>query len=326
MSTLFAKLFDTSMMLHGHCYLWNDSLVYLHVISDLVIAASYFTIPVALVILVRKRPDLHFNYMFIFFALFIFACGATHIIAIYNVWNGAYWLSGSMKALTAVASVVTAILVWPLLPKALALPSNEQLLILNERLRLEAEANKRLSARLESMIREREMQATRDPLTSLRNRRGFEERWGEEVAVARRTGSSLMVMMIDLDNFKRINDKHGHAVGDLVLQSVSAVMVKSLRAYDIPARFGGEEFVIALPNTNFDEGCNVAERLRAEISASQVQLDDGATLSVTCSIGLTQHRLERNLDLTLRDADKLLYEAKAAGRNVVKARTDLPLV
>jgi two-component system, NarL family, sensor histidine kinase EvgS len=90
-----------------------------------------------LVYLIRKRQDLKFNYIFYLFALFILACGFTHLMAVYNVWNGAYWLSGAIKAVTAFASLGTAIAVWPLIPRALALPSTESLQILNERLEYE---------------------------------------------------------------------------------------------------------------------------------------------------------------------------------------------
>ena len=147
---------------HGHCYLWNDKLVALHVISDVLITLSYFTIPIALVYLVKKRDDLHFNYMFILFGVFIFACGLTHLVNIYNVWYGAYWLSGTIKLITAVASVGTAILVWPLVPKALALPSNETLRKVNVRLQEESERNlaqkqelEVLSHKLQNLVEER---------------------------------------------------------------------------------------------------------------------------------------------------------------------------
>ena len=111
MESFWDKLLGDSMPPHGHCYLWNDQLVALHVTSDAIITASYFTIPLALIYLVRKRDDLHFNYMFVLFGIFIFACGVTHVMNIYNVWHGAYWLSGIIKAITAVASLGTAILV-----------------------------------------------------------------------------------------------------------------------------------------------------------------------------------------------------------------------
>lgn len=155
-------LWGNKMPPHGHCYLWNDKLVALHVISDVLITLSYFTIPIALVYLVKKRDDLHFNYMFILFGVFIFACGLTHLVNIYNVWYGAYWLSGTIKLITAVASVGTAILVWPLVPKALALPSNETLRKVNVRLQEESERNlaqkqelEVLSHKLQNLVEER---------------------------------------------------------------------------------------------------------------------------------------------------------------------------
>lgn len=317
MDNFFSILFDTSMMPHGHCYLWNDNLVNLHVISDLLIAVSYFTIPVALTTLVRKREDLQFNYIFLFFALFIFACGATHVIAIYNVWNGAYWLSGTFKAIAAVASVVTAILVWPLIPKALALPSNASLISLNEKLIKEVQANQRLSAELEGLMLEREAQATHDPLTLLLNRRGFDERWVVDYAVAKRSGIPPLLLMVDLDHFKRVNDQYGHTVGDSVLLAVAGVMRDSLRVSDVLARFGGEEFVVVLPSTQLEEGLFVAERLRTDIERSTIQSENGDEISITCSIGLVEHPLDQPLNVGLKRADELLYQAKAAGRNRV---------
>lgn len=155
-------LLGPEMPPHGHCYLWNPDLVYLHVGSDLVITASYFTIPFALVYLVRRRDDLKFNALFYMFALFIFACGATHLMNIYNVWHGAYWLSGGVKLVTAVASLGTAIMVWPTIPKALAVPSNSQLLVLNQKMQQEIDIKEqkqqeveRLSADLTELVDQR---------------------------------------------------------------------------------------------------------------------------------------------------------------------------
>ncbi|GAB3372790.1 ATP-binding protein [Spongiibacter taiwanensis] len=162
MEGFWETLFGNKMPPHGHCYLWNDQLVALHVASDALITLSYFTIPIALVYLVKKRDDLSFNYMFILFGIFIFACGLTHLVNIYNVWYGAYWLSGGIKLITAAASVGTAILVWPLIPKALALPSNETLRQINTKLRAESERNiqqrkelEHLSDQLQASVDER---------------------------------------------------------------------------------------------------------------------------------------------------------------------------
>ncbi|MBQ0795135.1 ATP-binding protein [Zhongshania sp.] len=154
MSDLMNFLLGPEMPPHGHCYLWNEDLVLLHVFSDVLITLSYFTIPIALVYLVRNRDDLKFNFIFVMFAVFIFACGATHLINIFNVWYGAYWLSGIVKLITAIASVGTAIIVWPLIPKALALPSNQQLLDLNQKLRDEVADNVKQRAEVERLSKD----------------------------------------------------------------------------------------------------------------------------------------------------------------------------
>ena len=116
-----------SFMPHGMCYLWQPDLLFLHVVSDAFIALAYFTIPFALLWFVRKRKDLRFNWMFVCFAIFIIACGATHLMEIITVWNPVYWVSGMVKAITAAASVPTAFLLVKLLPDALRIPSPEAL-------------------------------------------------------------------------------------------------------------------------------------------------------------------------------------------------------
>lgn len=122
----FRTLFSSGdFMSHGYCYLWRPGLVWLHVISDLLIALAYFSIPFTLVYFIRKRKDVPFNWMFICFGTFILACGATHAMEVWNLWHADYWLSGGIKALTALASVPTAILLVLLVPQALALPSPE---------------------------------------------------------------------------------------------------------------------------------------------------------------------------------------------------------
>lgn len=115
-------------MPHGFCYLWNSKLVWLHVISDSLIALSYFAIPAVLLWFVKKRRDLPFNWMFLLFGIFIVACGMTHLMEVWNLWHGDYWLSGGIKAVTAAASVLTAVMLVRVTPKALALPGIGQLL------------------------------------------------------------------------------------------------------------------------------------------------------------------------------------------------------
>jgi two-component sensor histidine kinase len=120
---------------HGHCYLWVPELVWLHLGTDALIALAYYVMPLILISFVRKRPDLPFNWMFLMFGAFIIACGTTHVMSVWNVWYPTYWLSGGIKAGTAAVSLVTAGLLVPLVPKALALPSPAQLEALNGQLR-----------------------------------------------------------------------------------------------------------------------------------------------------------------------------------------------
>src|SRR5213078_586371 len=114
-------------MPHGHCYLWLPSLVWLHVLSDALIALAYTSIPFTLVYIVRKRRDVPFHWMFLCFGVFIIACGATHVMEIWTLWTPTYWLSGAIKAITAAASLPTAVLLIKLVPQALAIPTPQQL-------------------------------------------------------------------------------------------------------------------------------------------------------------------------------------------------------
>ena len=155
-------LTDSSLMPHGYCLKWDPTLVPLHVGSDTAIALSYYTIPAALFIFVRKREDLAYSWIFLLFATFILACGTTHIMEIWTLWQPSYGLEAVVKVVTAVASVVTAIMLWRLLPSAIALPSPAQLQDANTQL---GEANARLetvvakleeaNARLEREVAER---------------------------------------------------------------------------------------------------------------------------------------------------------------------------
>ncbi|AVH72594.1 EAL domain-containing protein [Nostoc sp. 'Lobaria pulmonaria (5183) cyanobiont'] len=129
---------------HGHCYLWKPELVGFHIVSDSLIALSYYSIPITLLYFVRKRQDLPFNWIFILFATFIVTCGTTHIMEIWTLWYPTYWLSGCLKAITAIVSLYTACELIPLIPKALALPSSAQLEAANRE--LEREISERQAA------------------------------------------------------------------------------------------------------------------------------------------------------------------------------------
>ena len=124
----FGNLFSSDgFMPHGYCYLWRPGLLWLHVVSDGLIALAYFSIPFTLIYFIRKRRDVPFNWIFMCFGSFILACGATHAMEVWTLWHATYWLSGGVKLITALASVSTAVLLIRLVPQALALPSPEAL-------------------------------------------------------------------------------------------------------------------------------------------------------------------------------------------------------
>lgn len=127
---------DGSFIPHGHCYLWKPELVSLHILSDSLIALAYFSIPLALIYFVRKREDLPFKSIMLLFGAFIISCGTTHLMEIWTLWHPAYWLSGLIKAITAFISVYTAIVLLPIIPQALALPSPAKLEQANHQLKL----------------------------------------------------------------------------------------------------------------------------------------------------------------------------------------------
>jgi signal transduction histidine kinase len=148
-------LFSSNFIPHGYCMRWNSSVVWLHVTSDTIITLAYYIIPLALIYFVRRRRDLVFDWMFVSFGVFILACGTTHLMGIITLWNPLYNLDGAIKAVTAVASIVTAIWLVKLIPQALRLPSPEQLQAeIDRRAGAEAEIRK-INSELEARVRER---------------------------------------------------------------------------------------------------------------------------------------------------------------------------
>jgi PAS domain S-box-containing protein len=141
-------------MPHGHCYLWRPALVWLHVISDALVALAYTSIPFTLLYFVRRRRDLPFHWMFLCFGMFIIACGTTHVMEVWTLWTPTYWLAGVIKGITAAASLPTAVLLIKLVPKALALPTPAQLARAHQDLQRAHEA-------LERRVQERTVELTR---------------------------------------------------------------------------------------------------------------------------------------------------------------------
>ena len=174
----------------------------------------------------------------------------------------------------------------------------------------------RLVTRAESRLREL---ACTDPLTQLRNRRFTMEVAQHEAAVFERGGRPLAILLGDIDHFKRINDRHGHAAGDAVLCAVAQVLREGVREVDHVARWGGEEFLVLLPATDVAEALRVAERLRAAVQALPESLWPGgaAQADVTLTIGVATLRRSETVEQALVRADRALYDGKQAGRNRV---------
>lgn len=171
------------------------------------------------------------------------------------------------------------------------------------------------NARLHEQIK---LVGLHDPLTGINNRRFFDQRIGEEVEWARRYHLPLSCLFIDLDHFKRVNDEHGHQAGDAVLVAVARLLGERLRSTDVLARFGGEEFVILLPNTSTRDAMEIAEQIRRRVAAQRFPLPSGEDVSLTLSIGVATLSLQSAIDSSkqlLEAADQAVYAAKLNGRN-----------
>jgi diguanylate cyclase (GGDEF)-like protein len=181
---------------------------------------------------------------------------------------------------------------------------------------------RRARRELEEKQKQLEEQSITDALTSLRNRRFFDERLAEEFRRAQRYSDPVSLMMIDLDNFKAVNDRHGHPAGDTVLREAAALIRGSIREPDICARYGGEEFAVILPKTHMSGALTVAERVWRELGQKVYRTggESGhADVQVTASIGIAFYPSKdiTGPDLLLKFADEALYNAKRAGRNTI---------
>ena len=182
-------LSSDSFLPHGYCLLWRQDLVALHLGSDALIALAYYSIPISLFYFVRRRRDLEFKWVFLFFAAFIFACGTTHLFGVVTLWQPAYGVEGVVKAFTALISVATALAVWPLLPKALALPSPSQLAAVNLELRTAQQALAQNNQQLERRVEERTAELL-----------GVNDRLRAEIAERQRAEEQNYMLMAELEH------------------------------------------------------------------------------------------------------------------------------
>jgi len=184
---------------------------------------------------------------------------------------------------------------------------------LNEGRQRAAELEEQVRA-LESELRRLSDEVSTDVLTEVANRRGLMQAFEVETARLERQGGELAIGLLDIDNFKKLNDTLGHAVGDTALKSLAAHVQQQLRPVDVVARFGGEEFVVLLPGTAVEEAQQTLTRLQRTLSAS-LFMHDGREVFVTFSAGVTKWRAGEALETALERADEALYEAKRTGKN-----------
>ena len=229
----------------------NSDLLWLHVASDAVIAVAYFSIPVMLAVLVSRRRDMPYRPVFAMVSVFIVLGATTHVLAILNVWLPLALHDGIVKAMTAIAAIVTAVVLAPLLPKLTTLPS-----------------------------------PIADSLTSLPNRLLFVDRVGLALARMKRENRELLaILLVDIDDFRRVNDALGHSVGDQLLVRVAKRLEKVTRSADTVARCGGDEFIVLVERI---EGPLYAKGVaRRIISALERPFPFGEVrVALTASIGI----------------------------------------
>ena len=184
----------------------------------------------------------------------------------------------------------------------------------NQRLKGELVA---AQARFDELARQLEVdmaEANRDALTGLANRKVFEEALQQHIGECRRRQSRLSLILVDVDHFKQINDRHGHLTGDDVLRGLARVLSGAVRQTDLVARFGGDEFACILPFTTLQNATRVAERIRTSVAAGTL-LSDGSQLQITLSTGVAEFSRDDDAQTVLKRADTALYASKHAGRN-----------
>lgn len=159
-------------------------------------------------------------------------------------------------------------------------------------------------------------QAHKDPLTGINNRASLQENLGTEISLAQRHGSGLAIILFDIDHFKRINDSYGHQRGDCAIKSTVEAAQSCARTTDTLYRYGGEEFVLLLRNTDAKGACLLAERIRSTIEMLMIECD-GQQINFTISVGVASMHADETASSLFDRADKSMYEAKAGGRNRV---------
>ncbi len=200
-------------------------------------------------------------------------------------------------------------------------PFNQEELLARVNTHLELKKSKELLKKyiseLENKNDELDKMSKTDYLTGLANRRFMMERIKEELARKERNGTNMSILMCDIDHFKKINDSFGHEIGDLVIKEVTNNINRILRKYDIVSRWGGEEFLILLPDIGKNEACIIAEKIRKEVENTKIQAQK-IECRVSITIGVTEYDEKISVSDNINNADDALYQGKNSGRNKIE--------
>ncbi len=296
-------------MPHGFCYRWDPAVLWLHVLSDLTIFLAYFSIPIALLVFIRKRTDLeNFRMPFYLFIAFILLCGTTHLIEAYTIWVPAYRLSGLMKAMTAFVSVVTATALWPIIPKALQIPSLQELKASNTQLRqeiLEREKAERELQDYQNQLEEKVKERTHE-LETAKNRLEQEvlnhQQAQEQISFQASLLDQVRNAVIATDNHHRIIYWNKHAQN-----------LYEWQAEEVIQKLGIHQ-VIPLPHLNLETTSNPAFRWEGEIDSLS---KSGRRLPVYCTHSLVKDAQNQvigqvNISFDISEKKKTERELQAA--------------
>ncbi|WP_338516772.1 GGDEF domain-containing protein [Alteromonas gracilis] len=314
---MFERLFDGSLMPHGHCLLWRWDLLFLHLGGDIMTVIAYALIPFGIFYFLSKRQDIKFDGLAVLFACFIAFCGASHLAGIINIWHGYYFIEGAIKFATGTVSIATAYFLWKLMPVFINIPSVSMLKQRNEeleQLRAELEeTNRSLEEKVKERTMQLEQQANTDAVTGVASRFCIMETLNHNCRLFDRYGRGFSILMIDVDHFKEVNDTHGHQAGDEVLSIMAECVSNNIRLVDAIGRYGGEEFLVILPETPQNIAIDIAERIRKGVE----MLSLPSEIQITCSVGVSTMRKGMKDDGLINQADLALYTAKRSGRNQV---------
>jgi len=286
-----------ALMPHGSCFFWDPWLTALHVGADAAVALAYVSIPL-LLFLYRDRAAATARPLLLLFAAFILSCGLGHGFRIWNIWHAHYWLEGSWTMVTAMISLYTAWELKQVIPSLLSAQKD----LADTRQLLE-----------------------KDELTGVANRRGLETAFKRLMLQSPESASPHALLLLDLDDFKQVNDTYGHGVGDLLLRLVAGQLCDRTRALDTVVRLGGDEFAILLAGCSLTGANLIAQDIRQAITTIRLPTqgqEPSPRFQVTASIGIASIQPTMALGQCYDQADQALYQAKRRGKNQIAVFSD----